>query len=284
MASQSGQVELVKWILSLGVPWNATDKAGLCAGDYALRGGHQEVVELLITAGCQAELILSAAQPPAAGPSADDGFLEQTLEIGDSQILDENGDAVMMKWEKPLMEAHAEALCVKDGDVLNVGFGMGLIDEAIQRRSPLTHTIIEAHPQIYSKMVESGWANKPGVKIIHARWQDVVDDLPAFDSVFFDTYGEHYRDLQGFHRYLPKLLKPDGVYSYFNGMAPDNEFFHLVYCEIAKSELKSMGMTVNFVQLPLNVNDDMIWKGVRNKYWWNNIYYLPVAQLELKKD
>ena len=30
---------------------------------------------------------------------------------------------------RPLMEAHAHAICSSGGDVLNVGFGMGLIDE-----------------------------------------------------------------------------------------------------------------------------------------------------------
>jgi len=38
----------------------------------------------------------------------------------------------MMGWEKPLMEKHAEVLCPKEGlDVLNVGFGLGLIDTEV---------------------------------------------------------------------------------------------------------------------------------------------------------
>ncbi len=42
------------------------------------------------------------------------------------------GEAVMMGWEKPLMIKHAELICAKGGDVLNVGFGLGLVDTAIQ--------------------------------------------------------------------------------------------------------------------------------------------------------
>ena len=34
-----------------------------------------------------------------------------------------------------------------------------------------------------------------------------------------------------------RLLRPGGVYSFFNGLAPDNMFFHLVYGEIARLEL-----------------------------------------------
>ena len=56
----------------------------------------------------------------------------------------------------PLMEAHAEAVCSSGGDVLNVGFGMGMVDTAIQRRRPRSHTIIEAHPDVYRHMLDSG--------------------------------------------------------------------------------------------------------------------------------
>lgn len=43
--------------------------------------------------------------------------------------MDEGGGAVMMAWEGPLMEAHAQAVCTTPGDILNVGFGLGLVDQ-----------------------------------------------------------------------------------------------------------------------------------------------------------
>ena len=49
-----------------------------------------------------------------------------------------------MQWEAPLMAAHAEVICRGSGDVLNVGFGMGIIDTYIQGYAPRSHTIIEA--------------------------------------------------------------------------------------------------------------------------------------------
>ncbi len=42
------------------------------------------------------------------------------------------GEAVMMGWEGPLMVKHADIICANGGDVLNVGFGLGLIDDEIQ--------------------------------------------------------------------------------------------------------------------------------------------------------
>jgi type IV protein arginine methyltransferase len=42
--------------------------------------------------------------------------------------------AVMMAWERPLMEAHTLAVCpVSCCNVLNIGFGMGIVHEAIQQ-------------------------------------------------------------------------------------------------------------------------------------------------------
>jgi protein arginine N-methyltransferase 2 len=50
------------------------------------------------------------------------------------------------------MEAHAKCVCGAGGDILNVGFGMGLVDTAIQGYSSITsHTIIEAHPDVYKR-------------------------------------------------------------------------------------------------------------------------------------
>lgn len=38
----------------------------------------------------------------------------------------------MMDWETDLMRRHAEIICRKGGDVLNVGFGMGIVDGFIR--------------------------------------------------------------------------------------------------------------------------------------------------------
>jgi hypothetical protein len=39
----------------------------------------------------------------------------------------------MMGWEQPLMVKHAALICGDGGkDVMNVGFGLGLVDDAIQ--------------------------------------------------------------------------------------------------------------------------------------------------------
>lgn len=96
--------------------------------------------------------------------------------------MDSNSKAVMMAWEKPLMEAHAKAVCSGGGHILNIGFGMGLVDTAIQQYKPATHTIIEAHPEVYNRMLHTGWGEKDNVKIIFGRWQDVLPQLESYDG------------------------------------------------------------------------------------------------------
>lgn len=46
-----------------------------------------------------------------------------------------------------------------------------------------------------------------------------------------------FRRHREFHAALPKLLKPEGLYSFFNGLAADNAFFHSVCCRVVTAEL-----------------------------------------------
>ena len=45
-------------------------------------------------------------------------------------------------------------------------------------------------------MLAKGWADKPGVRIVFARWQDALPQLGQYDGIFFDTYSEYYEDLR----------------------------------------------------------------------------------------
>lgn len=88
--------------------------------------------------------------------------------------------------------------------MLNVGFGMGIVDTEIQKHNPRTHVIIEAHPDVIASAKERGWGDKPGVRLVQGRWQDVIDELGPFDGIFFDTYGEFAEDMREFHERLPR--------------------------------------------------------------------------------
>lgn len=173
------------------------DRHQVTTGELALSNGHHDIYELLVAEGTRAELLLRALQAKFNSDPDDvpnEAYLQQKLHYDDNKLLDENNDAVMMGWEGPLMVKHAEVMCPREGlDVLNVGFGLGLIDTELQKYKPKNHYIIEAHPDVYAYMKEQGWDKKPGVTILFGRWQDVVPTLTqTFDAIFFDTYGGNF--------------------------------------------------------------------------------------------
>lgn len=133
--------------------------------------------------GIQAELILGTiARKENKNSNSDRDYLEDRVSFSEDKLMDSDSKAVMMAWEKPLMEAHAKAICSGGGHILNIGFGMGLVDTAIQQYSPVTHTIVEAHPEVYQRMISTGWGQKENVEIIFGRWQDVLPQLQTYDG------------------------------------------------------------------------------------------------------
>ena len=136
--------------------------------------------------GIQAELVLGTiARKESQNDVCNGEYLEDRVTFSEDKVMDAESKAVMMAWEKPLMEAHAKAICMGGGHILNVGFGMGLVDTAIQQYSPTSHTIVEAHPEVYKRMIETGLADKNNVKIIFGRWQDVLTQLESYDGESF---------------------------------------------------------------------------------------------------
>ncbi|KXZ55008.1 hypothetical protein GPECTOR_3g171 [Gonium pectorale] len=332
-AAEGGHTAAMAALLQAGAPWNAQDRHGYCAGEYAMGNGQQEAVDVLLDFAVQAELVLGALQrrmqvgaPSSAAANSD--YLQQKLVYRGEQLLDADGEAVMMGWERPLMLRHAELICPGarqqqepagqqqeqqgegapepsgreedsstgpastsaaeqrtaglpeasgreasalragrgGGHVLNVGFGLGIIDTAIQSHHPARHTIVEAHPDVLEHMARLGWPERPGVRILRGRWQDVLPELldgGPYDGIFFDTYGEYYEEMREFHSHLPRLLARDGIYSFFNGLA------------LISLELAAKGLIVDYEPLEVGSLGDDVWQGVRSKYWHFETYFLP---------
>ena len=117
-------------------------------------------------------------------------YTSTTLIFSDDKItISESGAEVMMDWEAPIMSASAAYITQGGGDILEIGFGMGIASNYIQSHSISSHTIIENHPQIISKSRE--WASgKSNVTIVSQSWYDVRNSLGTYDGVFYDTYGD----------------------------------------------------------------------------------------------
>lgn len=286
-------MDMVNWLLSEKHPYNLTDKNEVTAGELALKNKHTKVYERLVDEGVRTELLIRAIKKAFGDEEgeeenaiANDAYLKQKLHYDDNKLMDENNDAVMMGWEGPLMVEHAKVMCPKEGlNVINVGFGLGLIDTELQKYKPKNHYIIEAHPDVYAHMLKLGWDKKPGVKILFGRWQEMVPTIDIlFDGVFFDTYGEFYDDLKAFHECVPKMLHPDGIYTWFNGLGATNQFFQDIYCEVSEIDLREIGLSTEYVDMPISTwAEQGVWDGVRQKYWVLDTYKLPICKF-LKQE
>jgi protein arginine N-methyltransferase 2 len=312
LAAANGHQECVESLLVAGHAWNAVDDSYVSAGELAKQNGHEIIYELLLQAGIRTELLLSLMEAQDAFDDEDeviefdeDGnpigivisetplsaisnadYLQMPLHYSDdnTKLLDAEKNAVMMDWEGPLMQEHAKLLCDRPGKndlhIMNVGFGLGLIDDAIQTFKPARHTIIEAHPDVHAKMIKDGWAERPGVTILFGRWQDFLHsgELEMYDGIFWDTFGEHYKDQKVFHDAIPMLLKPDGIFSFFNGLGGTNPFFHDVYCRIVEMEFDEMGFSVQYIPVDVDPSAAQIWDGVKRRYWSLQKYNLPIIR------
>jgi guanidinoacetate N-methyltransferase len=99
------------------------------------------------------------------------------------------GQQVMQDWERPMMRRMAEIATETHGDVLEVGFGMGISATCIQELGVRSHTIVECNQDVLSRL--QAWRARHAhgrIRVIDAKWQDAAIAAGAYDAVFFDTY------------------------------------------------------------------------------------------------
>ena len=107
-------------------------------------------------------------------------FTNKSIKLSDGKI-------VMHSWEKPIMKKMAEWVCSNGGDILEVGFGMGIASNFIQKHNIDSHTICEINPDVITNLKK--WSSdKPNVKILEGDWFDNRDKLKKYDGILFDTY------------------------------------------------------------------------------------------------
>lgn len=147
-------------------------------------------------------------------------FREKDLIFESSKIYFTEGKEVkevMMDWETPIMQASAEYVTNngKASSILEIGFGMGISAGYIQNFRPISHTIIEIHPEIITEANKFAKEHK-GVTILEGNWYDLVREgkLGTYDGIFVDTYYDEYLDK--FKQYYPNLLNKGGRMTWWN--------------------------------------------------------------------
>ena len=137
----------------------------------------------------------------------------------------------MMDWEHPIMSASAAYVTQGGGDILEIGFGMGISAGYIQSHSISSHTIIENHPQIIEKL--ETWANgKSNVTIISQSWADVTGSLGRYYGIFYDTDMDDRQNL--FSSSLSDLTKSGTRLSLWNSNSSEinNHDIQMTYKQI----------------------------------------------------
>jgi len=128
------------------------------------------------------------------------------------KLLDETGAEVMMSWETPMMKKHAEVVTQNGGDILEIGFGMGICAAFIQSHNIKSHTIIEIHEQVFEKLLE--WAqDKPNVIPVKGDW---LYNIPSkqYDGIMFDTWKDNR--ITQFKKLIPDHIKKGTIFTCYN--------------------------------------------------------------------
>ncbi|EGX92119.1 arginine N-methyltransferase (Rmt2), putative [Cordyceps militaris CM01] len=246
--------------------------------------------------------------PPDAGEKTvtSDEYLQSTITYDGDKLLDDDLNGVMMAWETDIMQRSVASLLppspASTGPrILNIGFGMGIIDGLFAAHAPSKHHIIEAHPGVLSHVGETAfgaaWEARspaPGAfQMLPGKWQDVVPTLVArgelYDAIYFDTFGEDYAELRTFFtEHVPVLLDMDGRFGFFNGLGADRRVCYDVYAQVVEMHASEAGLdveweTVEVDMSELNEDGKGAWEGVRRRYWTLDSKFLdPPCYCELR--
>ncbi|KDQ21143.1 hypothetical protein BOTBODRAFT_25572 [Botryobasidium botryosum FD-172 SS1] len=314
-AAEQENEELVEYLIEKGAIWNAVDGLGNTAADIALSLNNEACYRIIRDAGIRSEFLLSVLKSRSQDLASVFLKAEDSTAAGSSETYlasqlrytaDENGQeiclvetspgeevGVMMGWEKPIMGETVRLLC--DGhenynqgiSVLNIGFGLGIIDTLFQSLSvpPQRHVICEAHPDVLSRMREKGWYDKPGVVVLEGKWQSFVDNEElykdgGFDVVYTDTFSEDYSDLRQFFEQVPNLLKgPGSRFSFFNGLGATNPTFYDVYTNLAELHLSDIGLKTSWSDVDVHAGAEHRWGKTRD-YFSLPLYRLPICEMD----
>ena len=180
-------------------------------------------------------------------------FKDEILTFEDTKILNEQGAEVMMNWEASIMEKSAEYICHNSGDVLEIGFGMGICSDYIQAQGVNSHTIVEIHPEIIEKL--KVWADgKSNVTIVEGDWNS-VSGLSTYDGIFIDTYGDD--NWSSFKDFALAKAKSGAKITYWNNFTD-------------KRNEHSFD-SVSFDDISVTPDD--------NTYFTSNTYHMPKVEL-----
>ena len=171
---------------------------------------------------------------------------------------------IMQKWETPYMEQLANIATLRGGDILEVGYGMGISAGFIEKSPKIkTHAIIECHPVMIANLKKrfSQQIQEGRVIILEGFWEDVVKRIPkeTFDGILFDSCPldkeVEFFQFFPFFKEAARLLKSNGVFTYFSDEASSISEPH--QCELKEAGFTDIRFEICHVEPP---KDCIYWK------------------------
>ncbi len=181
---------------------------------------------------------------------------------------------VMHDAETKLMQDYAALITKNGGDILEVGFGMGISADAIISQGVKSYTVIEKNIHHYNKAL--AWAeDKSNVTVFLGDWIDVIPTITAkFDGIFHDTFkDENYEKFLDFCKPIAKdncLLSMFyfGINNYLRG---NSNYITIEHSDDAKK----------YMEIEYLPNEIIYTTLINNKWSANSIdpvnYFSPVS-------
>jgi len=138
----------------------------------------------------------------------------------------DDGNMIMHSWEDELMRLKSEFVCENGGDILELGFGMGISASYIQSQNINSHTICEIHPQVIVEL--NKWKkDKDNVITLEGDWYDNILKMGKYDGILFDTHDDiHYGHF--FTEVVDLIAKPNCRITWWNNLyKEDNRMFKI---------------------------------------------------------
>lgn len=218
-----------------------------------------------------------ALVPGVERPPIGDSWESSTAAQDDKELVIQ-GQQVMQSWEHPLMQRMAVAAASRGGDVLEVGFGMGISASFILEAGVRSYTVIECNDGVIENFER--WRKRypqTNIHLVRGRWQDVAQHLSDYDGILFDTYplsqeeyvrnevnGRPYSHAGEFFPLAAAKLRPGGVFTYFS-------------CEIDSLSRGHQRLLLrHFDSFEVSVVRDLS-PPVGCQYWWANSMVLVKA-------
>lgn len=148
--------------------------------------------------------------------------------IDNIRIITHDQSDVMARYASNVVDGR------KNISILEVGYGLGVFSDEIEKYDLKKHCIVECHPQLIEN-AECKYKNKKHVEVFCGFWQDYTPNI-LFDAVFYDVTvldQDAVDSLISFLKWIDKYLNIGGIVSFwYCGRKIDRRILDYLYSSL----------------------------------------------------